>query len=81
MVEILLTLLGCAALLALVALYYRFTDPEVIDEEEEATVEAETPEERARARLEDEERLTRQPSANYDDSSQHFMDGHDSDTE
>lgn len=58
MVEILLTLLGCAALLGLIALYFRFTDSGVIEEEEEETVEQETPEEHARARLAEEERAS-----------------------
>lgn len=58
MVEILLTLLGCAALLGLIALYFRFTDSEVIEEEEEETVEHETPEEHARARLAEEEQAS-----------------------
>ena len=66
MVEILLTLLGCAALLALIALYYRLTDPEVIHEEEETSVEQESPEEHARARIAEDERLTEQPAAEYD---------------
>lgn len=53
MVELLLALLGCAALLGIIAAYYHYMDDaEVIDEEEEASVEGESPEERARLRLE-----------------------------
>ena len=66
MVEIMLALVGCAALLALIALYYRLVDSEVIDEEEEAAVEAETPEEHARARLREEETPAPPETGPYD---------------
>lgn len=55
MIELLLVLAGCAAVLGLIAVYYHYTEPEVIDEEEEGAVEQETPEERAAGRAEYEE--------------------------
>lgn len=48
--DIILALLGCAALLGLIAAYTHFHDPGVIDEEEEIAVEEESPNERTRAR-------------------------------
>lgn len=49
--DLIIVLGGCAVLLGLLALYYYFTDPETIDEEEDYWVRHETQRERERELL------------------------------
>jgi hypothetical protein len=65
--EMVAVLVGCAVLLAIIAGYAHLNDPEVIDEEEEARVERESPEEHER-RLEEEFVREREESQEKPDS-------------
>jgi hypothetical protein len=67
--DILAGLLICAVILGLIALYFRTTDAEVIDEEAEKEAEQESPEERAQNLHKQELRTERVQSEEYTDSS------------
>lgn len=67
--DVLAGLVICAVILGLIALYFRTTDAEVLDEEAEKEAGRESPEERAQNMHKEEMREERIQSEEYTDSS------------